>query len=186
MDGILLQKCLTVSDKRIYKDVWLSCICTSCKCTCKARNKCAKEAESGSDSECYVTSLHELLFLIFLLHHSVKDIESEHRESHLKHNQGHGHSPELVVHRSIVEPEFCEPHEVISPSKEDSNHSCRHKPPFLTSLAEDESEDEKEYGDGSHVHRACRKRLRSPVKRHMLECLAKIWLSGSFQKLCGL
>ena len=183
MDGILLQKCLTVSDKRIYKDVRLSCIRTTCERACKTRDERAKEAESGCDSECYVACLHKLLLLVFLLHNPVQDVETEHRESHLENYQGHRHCPELAVHRCIVEPELCKPHKMISPGQKDSDYGSSHKPPFLASFAKDESQDEKEYGDGSHIHRSGCERLRTPVQRHMLECLAEVWLPGSLQEL---
>ena len=47
----------------------------------------------------------------------------------------------------------------------------------------EKAENEKEDRDGSHIHRTGRKWLRAPIERHMLQCLLKIRLSGSLEKL---
>ena len=71
---------------------------------------------------------------------------------------------------------------MASPCKEDGNN-CGHKnPPFFSTLHKAESENKEEYSNSSHIHRTSSKWLRSPVQRHMLQGLFKVWLAGSFKE----
>ena len=104
MPCILAQKCLTISDKRIYKDVRLTCIDRACEGTCDAREKGTDETEDGSQEVSHKRTLAKFLERILLLDDPVQDIESEQRDCHLKHDQRHRHRPELVVERREIEP----------------------------------------------------------------------------------
>ena len=58
---------------------------------------------------------------------------------------------------------------MVAPCKENCGYYSGDKPPFFTSFAENEAEDEEEDGDGSHVHRTGSERLRHPECRHSLD-----------------
>ena len=123
---------------------------------------------------------------MLLLHDPVERIETQHRQSDLQDDERHGHSPELAVHRSIVEPQPGEPHEVVAPREEDGDDRSGHEPPFVASLAECKTKDEEEYGDCSHIHRAGRERLRAPVQRHVSERLAEVRLACPLEQFRSL
>ena len=123
---------------------------------------------------------------MLLLHDPVERIESQHRQGDLQDDERHGHSPELAVHWSIIEPQPGEPHEVVAPREEDGDDRSGHEPPFVASLAECKTKDEEEYGDCSHIHRAGRERLRAPVQRHVPECLAEVRLASPLEQPASL
>ena len=52
----------------------------------------------------------------------------------------------------------------------------------ISNKQEEQSEDKKEYGDGTEIHRTRRERLRSPIHRQLLYCLLHIRLSGTPEK----
>ena len=65
---------------------------------------------------------------------------------------------------------------MVAEGKEYSHYGrCQH-PPFLLPLVKEQSQEEQEYADGSHVHRTSRERLRTPVIWHPLRCALAILL----------
>ena len=164
----------------------LSCVSRSGECSRYARNQNAEQAEASCDGVGNISGFGKCLFVVILFQNPVKGVESEKRHEYLKYGQGHGHCPELVVERGIFEPQAGEPHEMVAPCEHYGNECRNCHPPFIASLAEDETEDEKENGDCSHIHRTCCKRLRTPVERHVLHGLSQIRLTCPLEQLCGL
>ena len=76
MESIFLHEGLSISDKRINKNVWLSSVNASCKCTGYAGKKYAEKAETCSKCICNGSFLEKVLPLILPLHNVVQDIES--------------------------------------------------------------------------------------------------------------
>ena len=71
---------------------------------------------------------------------------------------------------------------MIAPCEENRDEGRNDNPPLVLAFEEEQSEDKKEYGDGTEIHRTRRERLRSPIHRQLLYRLLHIRLSGTPEK----
>ena len=156
------------------------------KVTGYARENGAKEAESARNYQCNYARFSELLSGESAFQYLVQNQEAEHRQCYLKYYQCHRDCPELAVERHIIVPELRKRHEVASHAEQYRDECGGNYPPLVTPLAHEESENEQEYCYGSHIHRACCERLRTPVKRKILGNLPGIGLSVLLQELYSL
>ena len=72
---------------------------------------------------------------------------------------------------------------MASQGQENRQQGRYKQPPFLPALVQEQSEEEKEYRDGSHIHGTGREGLRAPVERQRLGDFIRIPLTGLLEKL---
>ena len=113
-------------------------------------------------------------------------MESQHRERELENDQCHRHRPELAVERHVIIPEFRKRHEIPAHPEEYGYKGRCEEPPFVPSLAQEQSEEEEEDCYRTHVHRPCSERLRSPIKRQGLRNGIGIGLAVLLQQADGM
>ena len=83
----------------------------------------------------------------------------------------------------MVVEEARECHEMAAQRKGDGQQRGGQQPPFLPPVIQQQAEQEEEDGDGAHVHRAGRERLRTPVEGQRLGDFVRIPLSGPGEEL---
>ena len=181
---ILAEKHEPVGLKCVHEDVLLAAVGWAGKAAAETGG--AYETEAGGDGQGDERVALEFLLVDVLLLYVVKHQEAQHRQGELQYHQGHRYRPELVVERHVVEPELGEAHEMVAEGESDTDYRRDQQPPFFLALVHAQSEHEEEDGDGSHVHRSGRERLRAPVERQGLRNLVEIALSGVAEQLYGL
>ena len=180
------QQVPAVGDERVHEHVGLAGVRAPAEGAGDAGQQRAEQAEATRDGRGDPAFLPEELRRIGLPHDAVQRQEAQHRQGELQHGQGHGHRPELVVHRGEVIEELRERHEMAAQCEQHGEHRARHDPPFLLAPEGEQAQHEQEDGDGAHVHRPGREGLRAPVERKVLREFLEVGLSRPLEQVVGL